>query len=244
MFFFELMHLADCKGVSSIAFGSAIQMLLRKNALGCTMGDRLKTINTYMKEWYATRPRYHRLPPIRPSNLKDSENWANLCGPSVKAATTRAFAPLMRDLGQMYFTADTAGDRCVKEVLDSLAIYYDTLYAAPMFVPPETVASLRATCVRMGENWQMLRHQAMMESKLWWKVSPKVHKLQHTPLWCEVLNVRYVQVYAEESTVGTTAKVWKRCVSGQYQCSAQSMVLMKRTLGLLLRFETEEDTQP
>ena len=68
----------------------------------------------------------------------------------------------------------------------------------------------------------------MMDSRLWWKVSPKAHKCQHTPLYCEVLNVSCVQVFAEESIVGTNAKIWKRSVSGQYKCSVQPIVKNKQ----------------
>ena len=86
-------------------------------------------------------------------------------------------------------------------------------------------------------GWLIFRECARVKRQFCWRVTPKVHKLQHIPLYSEVLNPRHVQNYSEESLIGTTARIWKGSMDGQYQKSAQSNVLLKRTVGLLLRFE-------
>jgi len=53
-----------------------------------------------------------------------------------------------------------------------------------------------------------LREDARVRGKLYWKVAPKMHKLQRTPLYATVMNPRWVQNYAEESLIGTTTWVW------------------------------------
>ena len=237
-FYFELMHLADCKGVAALAFGSVLAMLLQKRTLGRTRADRLQAINEYMKDWYKRRPGWHRLPPLRPTSLRDAQGWANLVGPTVKAANTRAFTPLLRDFARVHFASGSDRDRNVLGVLEGLASYYELLYAAPRFLPMDSIALLRQICFSIVENWMALRAAARVRSELTWKISPKVHKLQHTPLYASVLNPRHVQVYAEESLVGTTVNIWKKSVSGRYQRTVQGVVLFKRLLALLLRFET------
>ena len=82
-----------------------------------------------------------------------------------------------------------------------------------------------------------LREDARVRGKLYWKVAPKMHKLQHTPLHATVMNPRWVQNYAEESLIGTTTRVWQKAMRGRYRAHAQSNVLLRRTLGLLLRLE-------
>ena len=233
------MHNADCKGVSSLAFGSAIAMLLQKRSLGRTQGDRLKAINDFAHAWYSTRPGYHRLPPIRPSNLVNAQGWSDLCGSAIKAANTRAYVPLLRDFCRLHFTADTRTDRAVNAVLDSLVSYYETLYNGPMFLSAEAIRSLRATCARMGYNWLILREVGRDREKQWWHVTPKCNKFHHTPDYCDIMNPRYLQAYSEESLVGTIVKIWKLFVSGRYANSVQASVLMKRTLSMLLHYETD-----
>eukprot|EP00959_Pyramimonas_sp_CCMP1952_P017985 381448-Pyramimonas_sp.AAC.1 len=83
-----------------------------------------------------------------------------------------------------------------------------------------------------------LRQAAKLAGKLRWKITPKVHRLQHVPDYARLLNPRWVQNYGEESLVGTNTAIWHKTMRGRYQKSVQSIVLLKRTLGLLLRLET------
>ena len=121
------MHNADCKGVASLACGSAISMAIQSRRLGRTQGDRLKAINDFAQDWYSRRPGYHRLPPIRPSNLVNAQGWSDLCGSAIKVANTRAYVPLLRGFCRLHFTDDTRTDRAVNAVLDSLVSFYGTL---------------------------------------------------------------------------------------------------------------------
>ena len=237
LFFFKLMHLADCKGVSSLAFGSVLENLLRRPSLGDNRGDRLVAVNAFMAQWYRDRPGSHRLPPLRLGNVRAQDGWADLHGPNIKAANTRSAAPLFRDLVRRYCDGSDEGDASMIIICDGLADYYGELYSSDVFCTDEMVDRIVAITATVGEHWMRMRALSRRRSILAWKVTPKVHRFQHTGLYCQVLNPRHAQVYAEESLVGTMVKVWRMSVSGRYQAHAQRIVLVKRVLSVLLRYE-------
>ena len=68
-------------------------------------------------------------------------------------------------------------------------------------------------------------------------VKPTQHKMQHLPVFAAAINPRFLQCYAEESLVGTSAVIWRKTMAGQYHRVAQRTVLVKRFVGLLLRLE-------
>ena len=51
------------------------------------------------------------------------------------------------------------------------------------------------------------------------------------------MNVRQEQAYCEESLVGTHVRMWEGSVHGNYMGTVQGVVILKRLLGLLLRYE-------
>ena len=105
-------------------------------------------------------------------------------------------------------------------------------------MPPATIAQLERVTVEIGEDWMRLREISRRRNKLQWTIPPKVHKLQHIPWYATILNPRHVQCYGEESAIGTTSQVWQKTMRGRYGDSAESIVLLKRILGLFLRFES------
>eukprot|EP00959_Pyramimonas_sp_CCMP1952_P304314 6368788-Pyramimonas_sp.AAC.1 len=155
----------------------------------------------------------------------------------IKTAGARAFAPLLFDFAKLHFIAGTECHRHVLLSFGGIVDDYNAMYNAPMFMSQRARAELSTSCVQIGESWMALRSIARRDGKLLWKVTPKVHKLQHTVLYSNALNLRYIQVYAEESQVGTTSRIWHRSVRGANASSVQSVVLMKRIMGLLLRYE-------
>ena len=43
---------------------------MRNRAAGRNRGDRLSAINSFMAKWYRDHPGWHRLPPLRPGDLR------------------------------------------------------------------------------------------------------------------------------------------------------------------------------
>ena len=156
----------------------------------------------------------------------------------IKAANTRAAAPLFRDLARRCFPTDRPVDVWVRRLTANFAELYEILYEAPIFVPQAALERLKVVTVEIGEDWMRLHDHAQRNNRLQWQVTPKVHRLQHVPFYASILNPRHTQCYAEESLIGTTSQVWQTTMRGKYESSAQSVVLAKRTLGLFLRFES------
>eukprot|EP00969_Alexandrium_andersonii_P361366 15457387-Alexandrium_andersonii.AAC.2 len=69
-----------------------------------------------MVDWYDSHPGTHRLPTLVASNLTQ-DGWAELHGPAIKAANTRAAAPLFFDLAMEHCADGTPQHTAVREAL-------------------------------------------------------------------------------------------------------------------------------
>ena len=175
----DLMHLMDCKGVTGLVAGSALGLLMRRAELGANKAERLQVINDHRETWYdAVRPRTHRLPKLLEKNLVNN-GWGELAGPAIKAALTRACAPWIRDLCQQYCTSYTDEDRAVRQLTEDLVEFYRILYTDGIFMSDEGLARLGLVAERFGCNFMRLREYASRADVRMWKLTPKVHNMQH-----------------------------------------------------------------
>jgi len=235
-FYLDLMHLCDCKGVAALTFGGVLSHLLSDPRLGPNRQARLDVVNTELRAFQDAHPGMHRLPQLRLANAV-ADTWANLNGRVIKAANTRSAAPFFNALVFRHFPGGSAVEVSLRGVVAALDGIYKVIYSQPMFMAGAKVVELRRNCVSFGEHYMRLRELARRENRFAWPVTPKVHKLQHVPMFATVLNPRFVQNYAEESTMGTMQRTWRRSMAGRYQGSVQANVLSKRVTALLIRFE-------
>ena len=235
--FADLMHMMDCKGVAALVYGAILSALMKLPGLGPNRKERLATINEDRLNWYRANPRAHRLPKILMNNLVSTDKWFDLCGPGIKSAMTRTAAQWFDSLCQKYLQTGSEDHRALCAVSKHLVQFYKILYTAPMFPSPAERARFRKTCLEFGANYQWLRDIGRRNGDLIAPVRTKVHKMQHLPRFAGIINPRYVQCYGEESLIGTTVQVWKKCMRGRYDKQAQRNVLLKRITGLLLRYE-------
>ena len=98
-------------------------------------------------------------------------------------------------------------------------------------------ATASSRFANIGFEIMRRREFARIDHKLNFNVTPKMHKLQHLHLYARILNPRWVQNYAEESLIGTTTTIWQKSIRGNYSDHVQENVVLKRTVGLLLRLE-------
>ena len=237
-FFFPIdqMHLLECKGVTPVVFGSVLVWLLLDARLGANKEARLAVINARREEFYTDNPGAHRLPKIYMGNCT-RDGWGNLSGPAYKAAKIRGAAPFFRSLVHSYCTSARPQDREMRNVVAALDDLYNELYAAPMFPSDATVARVRKICLDFGAAYQRMRELSRRAGKYAFPVTPKTHKVQHLPKLTTCINPVRVQVYAEESLMGSTTSTWRGSKSGRYKHVVQRIVLVKQFVAMLLRFE-------
>ena len=239
----DLMHMMDCKGVTAVVLGGILHILPRDARVGPNQNARLALINAKLKEWYDDHPGSNRMPRILLNNVT-ADGWADIHGPAIKAACTRSAVGPFRAIWNEYKRADSRYHTDATSVIDNLAEFYNILYAAPMFMPAESICKLNVACTDFGAAYLQCREHARAAGALAWPVRMKMHKMMHVPLMCRVINPVFVQRYAEESLIGTTAKVYKKSIAGRYHNVAQRNVLVKRLVALLLRFHDYELDRP
>jgi hypothetical protein len=236
-FFLDVMHMLDCKGAASNVFGGLIYYVVRMRALGSSQVLRLRFVNQWIVKWYDNHTGSNRLPAIFLKNIMSIDGWADLHGPVIKAAATREAAPLFADMTRELFTGAGMPDVQLRTVTRALCDIYNSIYSGPMFPNMAELDILDAACVQFGEAFQSLREYGRVNGQLTFPITPKVHKTQHLRLLATLINPRFVNVYADESLIGTTMKVYKKTMSGRYKQHVQRNVLLKRAVGLFLRFE-------
>lgn len=234
----DLMHIADCNGVANLVGGSILRDLVERDTrLGATQQARLAALNSQLKRFYEERPGYHRIPPLRLQNLT-KEGWAVLNGSTIKAANCRSLSPFLVRICEMLFDdSSNPYHLCVSRVATSLNRFYQIVYGAGVVMKPEEQQEVRRVLVRFGVNYQKAREFSRVQGKLMWNITPKVHMFLHFSDMCLWINPRWVQNYAEESQVGSTTTVWARSARGRYRRVVQRVVLLKRLMGLCIRFE-------
>jgi hypothetical protein len=238
-FYLDTMHMLDCKGVASSLFGSMLSVLIRDDRLGGSQQVRLDRINQELKDWYSARPGVCKLPTIMLSNLTGSSGWAELAGPAIKAASTRASAPFFAMLARRYYGTASPFDTALRKCSEHLAMIYEIIQSATMFFTDAELQSLQDAVGEFGIGLQSLRGLAAADHSLLWQVRPKAHKAMHIPFFANIINPSAVNCYADESQMGTSQKVWRASVKGKYQQHIQRSVLAKRWLALVLRFEQD-----
>ena len=118
--------------------------------------------------------------------------------------------------------------------MPSEAIFVQTLRWAP------------ARCYSASGPWavygflaayQRMREQSRRSGVYAFAITPKTHKVQHLPKLTTCINPVRVQVYSEESMMGSVTGTWRGSARGRYKEEVQRIVLVKQLTGVLLRFE-------
>lgn len=86
-------------------------------------------------------------------------------------------------------------------------------------------------------NYVSLNKEASDRGEQLFNLVPKVHYLAHLPDVAEVLNPRYVRNYAEESFVGTVARIYGGVRSTAHMGTTQAVVLTKYMIATQLLFD-------
>jgi hypothetical protein len=238
-YYIDFMHLMDVSGVSAVIYSFVIHGLLKDPAMGANRAARLGAVNRYMKMWLEDNPGKGKLPRLLASNLVASNKWWELHGPAIKAATTRNSAAMFAAMSRDHYDTTTRFGGLVCEITSKLEEWYLALKDAGMFMSDAELESFEQITLDLVTTLQTLRAEGQMQSTLTWHIKPKSHKLCHLPLYASLVNPRFVGCYKDESHVGTVCKAWKASMSGRFQDHVEKTVLVKRFLGVVIRYEVD-----
>ena len=144
---------------------------------------------------------------------------------------------MFKDFARDTFIGDAQVHRDLRLITESLDNLYAALYDSAMFLSEDTERRVQDACTSLGLCFMRLRESMRRLGKLYFRITPKVHRWMHIPMYCSVLNPRWVQNYAEESLMGSVSLVYQRAMRGKYMDLVQRDVLVRRNLALLLRLE-------
>ena len=176
--FMELIHLIDCHGVSAIVYGGVLGLILEERHLGRTQSDRL------------------------------TFGSPDCAGTVIEAAAMRSAAPLFAELADAAFVGDNPRAAQARRLAELFDAFYTAVYAAPMFPSDSNIDRVRVITNEFGDVITRLRADSMHRNKLYFKITPKVHKLMHVPMYMEVVNPRWLQAYLGEGLIGSVTKIW------------------------------------
>ena len=157
------------------------------------------------------------MPDIKLSNIYLSEvgsTFADLHGPTVKAAQTRCLMPWIADLAEKHFASSSQHDKSIRKVTRSISSFIDVLYSVDFFLTEDQKAEVQVLLYRFGRHFCWLSGDATEAGVLVWHLRPKLHFMQHLAEQCRLINPRYVQCYLEESICGKMAALAKSCFNG------------------------------
>jgi hypothetical protein len=226
----DLMHAVDCKGLGAILVGSTLVRLVQScHQLGTNQELRMDAINRRKRKYYQDYGVEYTMPDLKLANLHiggDLANMACLSGPLVKAANTRGLYEFSRLLAFEFFDGDDQESTSIRKVNDSLCMVFRVLYSSGMFLNAEQLASVRKHTLRLSHN------AATQTGNKVWLVTYKAHFFQHVPEQCELINLRYLQCYIEESLCGRISKIYKSSSNGPATAETLQHVTMIKYLVL------------
>ena len=180
-FYLDDMHVMDCKGVAPLIFGGVLASLIRRPSLGRSQVERLGRIQRFMRQWYDDHPGTHRLPKITLTMLV-LEGWADLHGPTIKAANTRQAAPLFAAAMTAEFCSEPNElDIQLREVTTKLNEFYQCIATAGTWVkrkkaeslnlapfPSRCFATTPSSSLSASRCWRVERMRVeRMQGKVW-----------------------------------------------------------------------------
>jgi hypothetical protein len=222
------MHVLDHNGVTAIANGSCLHELVKnEHRLGHNQEERMNSINSRLATFNANHIQSSFVTDIRVDNLKQANGWSCLHGPMIKAASNRHLTPFVTELVHEFCDSGSEYHESMKLFMSGLCHIYEIIYSAGFFFTAAELKELDDTVLAVGIRHQFLRHLSDLRGDLMFQVTPKVHIMQHTASQSALVNVRWLQNYAEESMIGVITRIWHASAAGPYQKRIQKTTLLK-----------------
>ena len=149
-FYPDVMHLLDCKGIAGLVYGGLTCYLITLSVVGNNISERLAKLNSERVRWYRAHPGLIPLPTIKKQNLR-KDDWAELHGPTFKAANSRTASAFFVHLAKKYLRVRTDGghdlETCMWRIVYGLNEVYSLMWGQPRFLPPEHVSRIKEVLV-------------------------------------------------------------------------------------------------
>jgi hypothetical protein len=205
----DVLHTVD-QGVSSHVSANVFwHIAVVRNAFGgATQLERIKNLNTYLKEWYKKNQTLRRIQGnLTTERVRTSGGWPKL---KAKAAATRHCIlfciHLMETFGD--FAAPDNEDFKILGLCNLLQRFYHLMNMESQFWSPEAAAEIPELSMTMAALYASLASTAFAEGIKAWKMMPKLHLLQHLlEHFGYQGNPRFFWTYQDEDLVGELIKV-------------------------------------
>jgi hypothetical protein len=184
-----------------------------------------------------------RLPDLRVSNIIDDDrratSYACLRGQVVKAATTRAVVPFVRDLA-VALDDGSPTRRHRRKACEWLVRIYEVMDNASRFLTQAEKDDLSYSIQRFLDHYMWLSCHSIRVGVLAWHYTPKHHYLLHVAFMADLINPKCVQNYRDESFVGVTTTLSAANANGRWERTIQIRTLRKYLVGLQILLEDLE----
>ena len=237
----DIMHIMDHHGFTGQVAASVIVHLVRTEArLGRVQSERLAEINRQLDSFNSDFPASSYLKDLSMANLLldgTLGSWAELHGPTVKAASTRHISPFVNQLAVQYCDSGSHFDVSVLEVAGNLCKMYDIMYTAGRFFTERQQMELTEACYKLGYHYQRLRVLCDACGWLYFQIKPKTHMAMHVPFFGNSSIPDGFNVNWSESMIGVVTQIWEGSVSGPYHATVQRTVLLKYLVQFAICFD-------
>jgi hypothetical protein len=202
---FDTLHVVDHHGVASHAIGSFFAEICSDRELAPNKDESLEALNFRIRDFQSKHRTSNRCPPLFWKNIvrsPENNNFPELHGPAVKAATTKdlvmfcsALADELND-GTEYKSRRAA-------MLRHLLKFNTLVDTSPTILSEDGKAQLK-TCVHgFLVNYVFLARACALALVLRYHIVPKFHYFAHFPAQADVCSLRDTRCYLEESCRST-----------------------------------------
>ena len=202
-----IIHALDL-GFAAHLVGNVFQLCLAKKVWSPgNREDNLAGLNKELDQWYKDEKIQSKIKgKLTQERIKTSGSWPKL---KAKGAATRHAVPFALTLAHKHC------DRRVVALCQLLCEFYQIIDAQGIFLDDEAKARLPVLGRQMCSLYALLATDALNAGKKCWKMTPKVHLVQHLLEWQapSVGNPRFYWTYADEDLVGSMIEVAESCHS-------------------------------
>jgi hypothetical protein len=207
----DVLHTVDL-GVTAHIVGNIFFIYAVSRAVygGATYKERVERLAQKLKQWYNTNRVTSRLQgALTLERLRDASRYPKLKG---KAAALRHLARFALTIVIEHHNG-TPHDNLVQGVIQLLIEFYNIIESSSQFLSEKAKENLPRIGMKLAQLYGELAQLAYSDEERLWKLSPKLHLLEHLLEVQAILygNPRWYWTYADEDLVGLMIDIAEGC---------------------------------